>query len=123
MFNYNPLYPQENGMLPDTGMIEVIPNDNNSDVMIPPPNWENNPPGNFPPQFWPQMPSNPISNVFRLCMNNLMYITLRNGENFWYYPIDSSQNIVNGYRWDQQTGWFNYTIQFSSIQNAYCYNQ
>ncbi|GEM_PF-6877024 len=146
MFNYNPIFPLENPVTtPDTGMIEVIP-DNNSNgtspattlpapvipgvgnVQVPSsittlPGWiGGSSSGNYPPQFPPFMPPNNVVNVLQLCMNNLMYITTRNGESFWYYPTDIAQNSVNGYRWNQQAGWFNYSVAFMMIQNAYCYN-
>lgn len=154
MFNYNPMYQQDN-TTPDTGMIEVIPDTANQgntpittlpaqplpgNTIQPPttlpadppaanfqppttlPAWVNRPSGNYPPHFPPVFPSSPVANVLQLCMNNLMYITTRNGESFWFYPTDIYQTTVNGYRWNPQPGWFPYSIPFASIRNAFCYN-
>ena len=55
-----------------------------------------------------------------ICMQRVSYVWLRNGENFWFFPNELSNNSLNGYRYNERAGWFNYSIPFYQIMAVTC---
>jgi len=108
--------PPSDFQVPDTGMI-TVPDNSGTDTTgigwIPaPPFGNNNNNSNY----------NFVYYMLQRCMNNMMIIRLNNGEQFWFYPFQIYQGTVNGYRWNQRAGWFNYSIPISDIHGLYCYS-
>jgi len=67
-------------------------------------------------------PTDSLANQIKQNLNSMMYIENQDGERFWYFPTGVTGSTVNGYRWNQQAGWFNYSMPLSSIKNVYLYN-
>lgn len=106
--------PQPGTQTPDTGMIQA-----------PPPAPETPDTGMIPlPPIADHPSSHPghIMFLMQRCMNNMMFVHTRNGDSFWFYPTSIFQQTVNGYRWNQQAGWFSYSLPISSVHDAFCYS-
>jgi hypothetical protein len=58
------------------------------------------PPTSPPPPF---VPLKPFNSYIVDCMYQYTYVWLRNGVQFWFYPISVEYSAVTGYRW---TGFF-----------------
>lgn len=69
---------------------------------------------------YPTYPINTIYNVFRNCMNGLVYVWMRNGDNFWMFPTGIQNNRVYGYRYNQQAGWLFYDFPLSAVLSVTC---
>lgn len=105
------------GSTPPPGIVQptgVVP-----PVGITPPIGIVPPIGTIPPAP-PTYPINTIQTVLRNCMNGLVYVWLRNNDNFWMFPTTVQNNRVYGYRWNQQAGWFPYEIPLPSILSITC---
>lgn len=100
-----------NTQIPGIGIIAIPGTGSTGNVTLPdwltPPSWH---------------PTDTLTTQLRQNLNSLMYVQTQNGEIFWYFPTDISGSTVNGYRWNQQAGWFPYSIPLSSIRNIYLYN-
>ena len=58
--------------------------------------------------------------VLSICMEKVSYIWMRNEENFWFFPMELSNNSLIGYRYNDRAGWFNYSIPFQQIMAVTC---
>lgn len=79
-------------------------------------NW----PTNFQIPSPPARPANTIPAVLQSCIDGLVYVWLRNGENFWMIPNEIYENAVYGYQWDNVSGWFPTGLYLSDIISATC---
>lgn len=93
--------PPTNIQIPDTGMIEA-------------PSWINN--GNNNPNI------NNVMYMLNRCMNNMMLVRVANGEQFWFYPLQIFRGYVNGYRWNQQAGWYYASVPLADIRDLFCFS-
>jgi hypothetical protein len=57
---------------------------------------------------------------FRRCLNRYMYVWLRNGNSFWFYPIYIAGDTLIGYRW-REFGWVYFTLNIRRISYYQCY--
>lgn len=57
---------------------------------------------------------------FRGCLNKFTYIWLLNGNNFWFYPISSDRQFVEGFRW-RRRGWVFDRINLNRILFFRCF--
>lgn len=67
-----------------------------------------------------QRPINTAPAVLKSCMNGLVYVWLKNGEEFWMIPTASDDTNFRGYRWVQFIGWQNYSGKLSDISSVTC---
>ena len=76
-----------------------------------------NQPQSPPPTF---IPPNPYSTYLVDCYYQNTYVTLINGDSFWFYPISVESGAVTGYRW---TGlfWTFYGFDPRLIDEVACY--
>jgi hypothetical protein len=79
-----------------------------------------------PPSYIPQMPLSaagaPLAvdpGAIRRCMFRFTYIWLRNGQQFWFFPIFVGPNSIAGFRW---TGfnWMYFGTDLRSITSFTC---
>ncbi|MGL6201288.1 MAG: hypothetical protein ACRC3H_20385 [Lachnospiraceae bacterium] len=56
----------------------------------------------------------------RHCVGNFTYIWLRNGLEFWMFPIQVWGNSVAGFRWDRRFGWSFTGISLNRIDMFTC---
>jgi len=118
--------PSDDVQVPDIGLMPAPP----SDIQIPDTGWAAAPNTTDPnyigwvptPPFGGNTNSGFVTYMLQRCMNNMMVIRMNNGEQFWFYPFQIYQGTVNGYRWNQRAGWFNYSIPISDIHDLYCYS-
>jgi len=71
----------------------------------PPPGQLQGPPQGPPPAFTPQQqtavsPTAVDPGAIFGCRNRYTFVWLRNGENFWFYPVFVGRTSVSGYRWN-----------------------
>lgn len=71
-------------------------------------------PRNPPPMQTPRRPVQPFGGPavravnpasIRNCRGRFTYIWLRNGQEFWFFPVQIWGNSIAGFRWDRRFGW------------------
>ncbi|WP_143319267.1 transporter [Clostridium sp. HBUAS56010] len=98
-----------------------------------PPFFPNNRPGGNaapmgpPPSRAPQKPAQTRSNTrmvdsgsIMYCTGRFTYIWLRNGQEFWFFPIQVWRNTISGFRWDRRFGWSYTGISLNRIDMFTC---
>ena len=55
----------------------------------------------------------------RFCLNRYVYITLNNGQSFWFFPIFVGPSSIAGYRWFGFF-WFFFGIDLRNISSFIC---
>jgi len=53
-------------------------------------------------------------------MDNMIYVWMKNGDNFWLIPRSSNQSVVSGYRWYQNSDWYIEEISYTDIYSVTC---
>lgn len=61
---------------------------------------------------------NPAS--IRNCMRRFTYVWLRNGQEFWIFPIQIWGNTIGAFRWDRRFGWSYTGISLNRIDMFTC---
>jgi len=57
---------------------------------------------------------------FRPCLYRYTYVWLRNGRQFWFYPVFLESGGVAGYRWNGAT-WRFYGLDFRRVDYFECF--
>lgn len=81
------------------------------------------PPPSTPPQRPAQMRSGTKmvdAGSIRFCIGNFTYVWMRNGQEFWFFPIQVWRNSVSGFRWDRRFGWSYTGISLNRIDMFTC---
>jgi hypothetical protein len=75
-----------------------------------------------PPDYQPPFPSwDRGFQGIRRCLNRNTYIWMRNGNNFWFYPIFIGRQTLAGFQWRRRYGWIYRTINLNNIQTFQCF--
>ena len=82
------------------------------------------PPSSPPPSFVPAQTQQAGAfavdpGSMRRCMFRYTYVWLRNGQQFWFYPIFLGRNSVAGYRWFGFR-WMYFGIDLRQVQSFTC---
>ncbi len=80
------------------------------------------PPRSGPPNYIPSRQIAPLrvdSASIRNCMRSFTYIWLRNGDEFWMFPIQLSRNSISGFRWNR-FGWSFFGVSLNQIDAFMC---
>ncbi|MFB4158992.1 collagen-like protein [Geomicrobium sp. JSM 1781026] len=89
----------------------------------PPPGGGGQPPSGPPPSFVPtQAQATPFaidSGAISFCQLRFTYLWLRNGQNFWYYPIFIGRRSVAGFRWTGRS-WVFFGVDTNQITSFTC---
>ncbi len=59
-------------------------------------------------------------NSLRPCLFRYVYVWLKNGRSFWFYPVYVSRTTAAGYRWNGYT-WQYYGLDLNRIASFQCY--
>lgn len=80
-----------------------------------------------PPGRIPEQPVNARSGAravspgsIRGCIGRFTYVWLRNGQEFWLFPIQIWGNSVAGFRWERRFGWVYTGISLNRIDMFTC---
>jgi hypothetical protein len=81
-----------------------------------------------PPQFKPKKPLKPAGvgvfaidpGAIRPCRYRFVYLWLRNGAEFWAFPIFVGRNSLAGFRWDGFR-WVYFGIDLRLIDSFQCF--
>jgi hypothetical protein len=80
-----------------------------------------------PPSTPPQRPAQTRSGTrmvdagsIRYCIGRFTYIWMRNGQEFWFFPIQIWRNSISGFRWDRRFGWSYTGISLNRIDMFTC---
>jgi hypothetical protein len=80
-----------------------------------------------PPSTPPQRPAQLRSGTkmvdpgsIRYCIGRFTYVWMRNGQEFWFFPIQVWRNSVSGFRWDRRFGWSYTGISLNRIDMFTC---
>lgn len=80
-------------------------------------------PSEPPPSFVPtQAQATPFaidSGAISFCQFRFTYLWLRNGQNFWYYPIFIGRRSVAGFRWTGRS-WVFFGVDTNQITSFTC---
>jgi hypothetical protein len=78
------------------------------------------PPLGPPPSYIPeQAPYAVDPGSIRRCRNKYTYIWLKNGDNFWFYPVYIGKKSISGYRWIG-FWWVYYGTDLKRIESFIC---
>ncbi|QQE73181.1 transporter [Brevibacillus composti] len=85
------------------------------------------PPSGPPPGRTPTAPRTLGQQQYRIvdpgsfypCLYRYTYVWLRNGRNFWFYPVFVGRNSVAGYRWNGYT-WRYYGLDLHRVVYFTC---
>jgi len=75
------------------------------------------PPDFVPPQSRQTRAIDP--GAIRGCMNNFVYVWLRNGQSFWMFPTFVGRQSISGYRWSH-FGWVYTGFSLRLIESFFC---
>lgn len=76
-----------------------------------------------PPNFTPSRQITPFrvdASSIRNCLGNFTYVWMRNGDEFWMFPIQVSRNTVVGFRWNPFFGWAFLGVSLNRIDAFMC---
>ncbi|HBG10890.1 MAG TPA: hypothetical protein DDX68_01260, partial [Clostridium sp.] len=75
---------------------------------------------NIESQESPSLLSSTIVSIIEDCMDYMVYVWMKDGDNFWLIPRSSTQRTVSGYRWNQNAVWYNEEIYYNDIYSVTC---